>query len=250
VTLSVVTFKWKPRAGYRSVYGPAQVNTLRRMVARNYAQPHRFICVTDDPKGIDPEVEIVPLWDDHASVPNPSFRTGPSCYRRLKVFSRDMGAVLGERFVCMDLDVVITGDLTPLLDRPEPFVAWRNPNPKWPLNGSMFMLKAGTRPRVWDSFDPKSSPRRSHAAGCFGSDQGWMSYVLGSGESTWGPEDGVYSFQDEIVRRRSGLTKGLPPRRPPYPMPANARVVVFHGAVDPWMPAALKMAPWIEEHYR
>ena len=235
--ISIVTFKWRPRVGYRSAYGPAQVNTLQRMVARHYGKPHRFICVTDDPAGLDPDVEAVPLWNDHAAVPNPSFKTGPSCYRRLKVFSREIGSVLGERFCCMDLDTVITADLAPILDRPEDFLAWRNPDPRWPLNGSMFMLTAGSRPQVWESFDPASSPAVSHAAGCFGSDQGWMSYVLGRDEATWGPEHGVYSYQMEIRKLGNRL-------------PANARAVMFHGAWDPWMPTVHKVAPWVRRHYQ
>lgn len=250
MTLSVVCFKWRPRAGYRSSYGPAQVNTLRRMVARHYPEPHRFICVTDDGAGFDPEVEVVPLWPDHAKVPNPSFRDGPSCYRRLKVFSRDIGAILGERFVCMDLDTVICGDLRPLLNRPEPFIAWRNPHPMWPYNGSLFMLSAGARPQVWDSFDPATSPARSHAAQCRGSDQGWMSYVLGKGEATWGPEHGVYSYQDEILGRRRPNWRGRSLDSGKSALPPNARVIAFHGKYDPWDSAARRLSPWIAEHYR
>ena len=235
--LSVVCFKWRPRPGYRSTYAPATVHTLRNMVRRHYSRPHRFICITDDAAGLDDDIEVVPLWDDHAEVPNPSFRTGPSCYRRLKVFSREIGDVLGERFLCVDLDTVICGDLEPLLDRPEDFVSWRNPDPRWPINGSLFMLRAGSRPEVWESFDPATSPAISHAARCYGSDQGWMSYVLGSSEASWGPEDGVYSYSDEVSKRGNIL-------------PENARVVSFHGRWDPWDPIVHKVAPWVRRHYR
>jgi hypothetical protein len=239
--ISVVVFKWKPSPGYRSRYGPAQVHTLRNMVARHYAKPHRFICVTDDPEGLDDGVEVVPLWNDHADIPNPSFKDGPSCYRRLKVFDKGMGDVLGERFVCLDLDIVITGDIAPLLDREEDFIAWKNPNPLWPYNGSMFMMDAGARREVWETFDPEISPALSNAAKCRGSDQGWMSYVLGPGEATWDKSDGVYSLQDEILRRRPLLRLSK--------LPNEAKIVVFHGAVDPWNAEARKV-DWIREHYR
>lgn len=245
--LSFVTFKWRPAPGYRSNYGPEQVNTLRRMVARHYDAPHIFYCVTDNPSGLDPEVISVPLWDDYANLPNPSFRGGPSCFRRLKLFSSDIGALLGDRIVHMDLDVVITGDLRPLLDRSEPFVGWRNPNPRWPLNGSFFMLRAGAHSEVWEDFDADLSPAIANAAGCRGSDQGWMSYVLGRDQPTWSADDGVYSFQDELYRRgRFGRGRSSGTGR----LPDGARVVVFHGALDPWMPEAVKVAPWIKEHYR
>ena len=238
--ISFVTFKWRPVSGYRSSYGPEQVHTLQRMVARNYQKPHRFICVTDDPTGL--ECETVPLWNDHARIPNPSFKGGPSCYRRLKLFSRDIGSLLGERIVHLDLDVVITGDLIPLVDRPEPFVGWRNTNPLWPWNGSFFMLTAGAHPEVLESFDPSTSPRKSHAAGCRGSDQGWMSYVLGKHLPCWTEKDGVWSYQDQIAQRGR--------RSWPHRMPNNAKVVIFHGAVDPWSAEARRAAPWVKEHYR
>lgn len=239
--ISFVAFKWRPLAGYRSTYGPEQVHVLRNMVARHYAKPHRFICVTDDPIGLDDGIEVVRLWNDHAYLPNPSFRGGPSCYRRLKVFSREIGEVLGERFVCLDLDVVITGDLSPLVDRPEPFVGWKNPNPLWPWNGSFFMLTAGAHPEVWETFDPIESPQLSHAAGCKGSDQGWMSYVLGRDLPSWSTADGVWSYQDEIARRR---------KYGPHRLPDGARVVVFHGPLDPWHRSARVHAPWVREHYK
>jgi len=249
--ISVVCFKWRPTAGYRSSYSAAPVNVLRRMVAKHYQKPHRFICVTDDATGIDAGIEPVPLWNDYAGLPNPSFRGGPSCYRRLKVFAPDIAQVLGERFVCMDLDVVITGDLQPLLDRTEDFIAWRNPNPLWPYNGSMFMLTAGARPQVWTTFDPLTSPAKSNAAGCRGSDQGWMSYVLGKGEATWDKSDGVWSYQDEILERRSRAQMLRTGHRPKATrLPDGARVVIFHGALDPWEPQAVKVAPWITEHYQ
>src|SRR5688572_21482656 len=39
MSLTVVTWKWKPAEGYRSTYGPETVNVLRRMVARHYPEP-------------------------------------------------------------------------------------------------------------------------------------------------------------------------------------------------------------------
>jgi hypothetical protein len=235
--ISVACFKWKPKEGYRSKYSGHQVNVLRNMVARHYQKPHRFICVTDDAEGIDEGIEIVPLWDDHAEVPNPSFADGPSCYRRLKTFSRDIGSVLGDRFVCIDLDVVIVGDLTPIFDRTEDFVGWRNPVPQWPLNGSLFMMNAGARPQVWETFDPDVSPVLSHGANMRGSDQGWMSYVLGWNEAMLDARDGVISYQKEVRRNLGRLPKG-------------ARIVVFWGRMDPWSEQAQKHSPWIKEHYR
>jgi hypothetical protein len=234
--LSVISWKWTSANGYRSTFGPQTVNILRRMVARHYPPPHRFLCVTDDPAGLDPEVEVVPDRRDFAQLPSPHGGRNPSCYRRLRAFAPDAGESFGPRFVSLDLDCVVTGDLTPLWDRPEEFVVWGDTNPKTFYNGSMFLLTAGTRTIVWSSFDPKTSPRRAMAAGHFGSDQAWISCCLGRGQPTWTARDGVYSFRNQILPKGGAL-------------PPNARIVFFHGCVDPWSKAA-RQYPWVREAYR
>lgn len=222
--LTVVCWRWQPPPGYRSTFGPETVNVLRRMVARHYQAPHRFVCVTDQTDGLDPEVEVVPAWNDHARIASPHGRKNPSCYRRLRAFSPDIAETFGERFVSLDLDCVIVGDLRPLWDRPEDFVMWGDTNsqPGSYYNGSMFLLRAGARPKVWQDFDPETSPQIAMKAGCFGSDQGWISYCLGPGETKWSKADGVYSFRNDFR---------LPQRRD---LPADARIVIFHGSDDPW----------------
>ncbi len=235
--LSVVTWRWTPHKGYRSTFGPQTVNVLRRMVARHYPAPHRFICVTDDDKGLDPAVEVVPLWRDYADVPNPSGHPrNPSCWRRLKAFSAEAAQWFGGRFVSLDLDVVITGALAPLWDRPEDFVAWGDTNGRTTYNGSMYLLTAGARRQVWETFEPRAAIRACRAARQFGSDQAWIGACLGRGEARWTQADGVYSYRNDLLEGRK-------------PLPANARVVVFHGHIDPWSATAQRL-PWVREHYQ
>lgn len=234
---SVICWKWKPQSGYRSTYGPETVNALFRMVSRHYRHPHRQICVTDDPRGIDPAIEIVPMWMEYAHIPSPHGRKNPSCYRRLRAFAPDAADFFGARFVSLDLDTVIVDDLTPVWDRPEDFVIWgdTNPQPGSHYNGSMFLSTAGTRTQAWTAFDPATSPRLSLQAGCWGSDQGWLSYVLGGGEARWTTTDGVYSYRNHI---KAGSRR----------LPVNARVVSFHGNVDPWSLEAQRL-DWVRAHY-
>jgi hypothetical protein len=234
--LSVVCFRWTPPAGYRSSFGPETVNVLRRMVARHYAKPHAFKCVTDDATGIDPEVEIVPMWHDFATIPSPHGGHNPSCYRRLRAFAPEIADVLGPRFVAVDLDTVITGDVTTLWDRPEDFVIWGETNPRSWYNGSMFLLTAGARRQVFERFNPKTSPQQAKAAGRFGSDQGWISYCLGKGEATWTRKDGVYSYRVHL--QPNGGT-----------LPPGARMVMWHGQHDPWGKTAQQLS-WVREHYQ
>jgi hypothetical protein len=213
----------------------AHVNALQRMVARHYAKPHRFICVTNDATGIDSSVEIVPDRADFADVPNPHGGRMPSCYRRLRAFAPDAAENFGDRFVSLDLDVVATGDLVPLWDRLEDFVGWHDPY--YPqFCGSMFLLRAGSRPEVWTNFDPIVSPLEAKARGFMGSDQAWISRCLWRPDAPqWRAEDGVLSYRIDVERRGGRLTAG-------------ARIVFFHGKHDPWN-ADPQRLPWVREHW-
>ena len=236
--LSVVCWKWKPtHRRYRSTFGPETVNVLASMVKRHYKQPHKFICVTDDPVGIDPDVHVIKLWKEHADVPSPHGTLNPSCYRRLRAFSLEAEAMFGRRFVSLDLDCVIVDDMTPVWDRPEEFVIWGDTNPTTPYNGSMFLLTAGTRTKVWDKFDPVYSPLRGRSLGYWGSDQAWIAAVLGPNEKRWTRADGVLSYRNEILSKNGGN------------LPAGARIVFFHGRHDPWHADVQRRHDWVRNNW-
>ena len=234
--LTFVTWRWTPVKGYRSTFGPETVYALRDMIGRHYAKPQRFVCVTDQPAAL-PGIEAIPLWSDCSSIPSPIGHSYPSCYRRLKVFAPDAGEMFGERLVSMDLDTVIVGDITPLFDRPEDFVIWGESDfpHTTPYCGSLWMLKTGTRTKVWTAFDPATSPRKAWKAGCRGSDQGWLAYILGKGEATWTRKDGVYSYRKHIAKHGNRL-------------PENARITCWHGKEDPWS-YRNQQIPWVKAHY-
>lgn len=233
--LDVVCWRWHT-PGYRSTFGPETVNVLRNMVRRWYPAPHRFSCITDDAAGIDRDIRIIPLPRHFESVPNPGGPWNPSCYRRLWAFSDEAAHVIGPRFVSLDLDCVIVGDLRPLWDRPEDFVIWGDTAKGTPYNGSMWLHRAGTRQRVWDAFDPTRSPAEGRRRGYIGSDQAWIAVCLGPDEAKWTARDGVYSFGNELKNGR-------------LPLPADARVVMMHGKTDPWDDFCQSI-PWIRAEYR
>lgn len=234
--LTVICWKWQGPTDYRSSFGAESVNVLRRMVRRHYARPHRFCCVTNQPEGLDAGIEVIPDRADFANVPSPHGGKNPSCYRRLRMFAPDAAETFGPRLVSLDLDCVIVRDMSPVWDRSEDFVIWGDTNPKTLYNGSMVMLTAGARPKVWTEFDPMVSPKKAQASGNFGSDQAWISYCLGKGEAKWTRADGVYSYRNEIMHHGGRL-------------PVDARIVMFHGVVDPWSPAAQRL-PWVRCNWR
>lgn len=230
--LTFVCFKWRRiETGFQLPgvcdYGPRHVNVLRNMLSRHIHVPHRLVCVTDDPEGIDSRIETVPLWDRCRSL--------GGCYNRLWVFSREAAELFGPRFVCIDLDVVLTADCTDLFTRPEDFVInsynpVRESENDQHYNAGLFMMDAGARASVWDQFDPDSTPAMLQSdPRVVGSDQAWIRLHLGKGEARWGNSDGVYEARQ--VR---------------YRLPSKARLVLFAGKRDP----SRFPYPWIRRHWR
>jgi hypothetical protein len=235
--LTVVCWRWRPPAASRSTFPAEAVLALKQAVARHYPHPHRFVCVTDEPELLDPSIDVVPDWGDFKDIPAPSGDKNPSCYRRLRLFSRDVAAVLGDRFVSLDLDTVITGDLSPVWNRSEDFVMYGDTNPRTFYNGSMVLMTAGARAKVWETFDPRTSIKHAFRAGHHGSDQAWISFCLGPSESKWGTKDGVFSFRNHF--KMAGRTD----------LPPEARLVVFHGLHKPWDARVQAEYPWVRSHY-
>jgi hypothetical protein len=226
---------------YRSSYPPETVYALRDMISKHYANPHRFVAITDHPEELT-GVETYPLWDDWAHLPSVIGHSYPSCYRRLKLFHPETGTQLGERVVSIDLDTVIVKDISPIVDRDEDFMIWGESDfQRQACCGSLFMLKTGTNRHVWDEFKGEPSVREFWAAGCRGSDQGWLSYVFGVkhgpwDKPRWSRDDGVFSYRKHIAKYGNAL-------------PKEARLVSFHGKLDPWTRDTQRRAPWIKEHY-
>lgn len=222
--LHVTTWLWSQN-GYRKRFRAEHVNTLARMVRRNLTLPHEFVCVTNEPKGLDKHIRVLGLpatWDVAWSAQR------PNCFRRLWAFSEAARHLIGRRIVSMDLDCVVTGNLDALFSRTEDIVLWRDPKYPGAYNGSMWLMTAGSRREVWDRF--RGNESLPELAGRRGSDQAWLSHVLGPNEATWSKADGVLSYRLECGR---GLPKG-------------ARIVFFHGQPNPWDTTL----PWVAEHYR
>ena len=88
-----------------TLYGPEYVNILYNMVKRNITLPFRFICMTEIPEGILPEVEIAPL---------PTFAKPESyaclAWRKLALFDKQVLDLKG-KVLFLDLDVVIVDNI-------------------------------------------------------------------------------------------------------------------------------------------
>lgn len=235
--IKFVCWRWTPPTGYRSKFEPKTIAILHSMIARNYKGPFEMICVTDQPREVPAGVTAIQLWDDWAKLPSPHGRGYPSCYRRLKMFSAELAHVFGPRFVSIDLDVVITGDITKLFSIDKDFKMYGDTARGTPYNGSLIYNRVGTRSQLWDKFDPLTSPRRGRQLGFIGSDQAWIGACLGPKEPKFTASDGVYSYRNELLPRGGHL-------------PQLAKIVVFHGHYDPWTPYIQLKHPWVKQHYK
>jgi len=228
--LSIVCWKWKPLRGTISTrktvpYIAEDVNRLQMMLLKHYHEPFQLICVTDDPTGLSSEIKIVPLWDE--------FRNKGGCFTRLGAFKRDIGTVFGPRFVSIDLDCVIVGDITPLFDRTEDFIIWGSHGGKTQYCGSLWMMDAGCRPQVYERFDPVNYQIRNGRYGGGGTDQFHISKVL-SNEAIWTKLDGIYAY------RKLGKDSSLP---------NEAKLIFFNGPFHPRQEIVHECYPWVTEHY-
>jgi len=135
------------------LYGPDYVNRLASMVARHTTRPARFLCLTDDPTGL--ECESVPIDTDL-----------PGWWAKLILF-KPHPRLIGERTVFLDLDTIIVGTMDFLLDYAGDFAILRDFYRHDGWGSAIMSIAPGFGQQVWSGFDRK---RMAHHAG----DQGWI----------------------------------------------------------------------------
>jgi len=160
------------------------------MIWRHLHVPFRFFCITDDSLGLHPAIVPFKLWDDYSDT--------PGCFRRLKIFSTEMKKYFGDRILSVDLDCVITGDITSLVERDEDFVIWGEEWRKTKYCGSLFLLRTGSRAQVWEGFNLEQYPPRRDKMYPKGTDQWRISDCLYPGEATYTSRDGIYNLEFDV----------------------------------------------------
>lgn len=223
--LVVCTWLWGQK------YTPIYVERLRAGLRRHLKQPFRFLCLTEHGR----QAKFSAGIERHA-IQDTALTHLKGCFARLRMFDPAWQQAHGiaDRLVCLDLDVVLTGPLDPLFDRPEPLVVLQGANAAnpCPYNCSVLMLRKHAHPELWADFSVSkldSIPRYE-----FPDDQGWLWHRVPRAAG-WlvGPSSGIYGF-----------------KKPGWPdgddLPADARIVSFIGWRDP---NAFTRLPWIKEHW-
>lgn len=207
------TGNWKNRH-MRISYEPKHVQWLKRMVARHYPRPHRFVCLSDAQiKG----VEVIPLRDGL-----------PGWWSKLELFRE-----LGDCFY-LDLDTVVVGDISELVDHPHRFTALRNLSDNRPNTsrmGSAVMAWSGDYSGIYRRFmQDRELIVATYTTSDMWGDQGFIRRVLNGEFDRW--QD---LFPGRIVSQKMDMKDNA--------LPDGAKIVCFHGKPKPW---EIK-ADWIPE---
>ncbi|WLA80292.1 hypothetical protein [Bradyrhizobium elkanii] len=223
MALVVTTWLWG------NAYSELDVEKLYRGVKRNLTQPFRFICFTDADRKFSEEIEQFPIKDLELTKIK-------GCFARLRLFDPEWQAELGiqeeTKILNLDLDLIVTGSISELFDKPDYFTILQGVNSAnpCPYNGSVWLLRAGYKKHVWTSFSVDAAAEAPFYE--FPDDQGWFWWTMPDA-GAFRAGDGVYAFQ------KVGWPKGLA-------LPSNARIVGFPG----WRsPSKFTHLSWVQQHW-
>lgn len=247
--LHIICYKWG------TLYGSEYVNRLESMVARNLSGSHTFHCITDDATGLAGTIRVHPLPELGVE----------GIWRKLMTFQQDFLGLHGQYVVSLDLDVVVTGSIDFLRERPEiDFYIGRN----WArkagsarASGSVYRLKVGSNAFIWDRFhaDPEDAVNRFHGKNRLIGEQNWLDANLA--EFQFFPLGKVVSFKRHC-KARGRFILGPLGRKLDWStaawgkatLPPGAAIVSFHG--DPLPPdvrdhrfGQWRHAPFVAEHW-
>lgn len=180
---------WKATARYDERH----VIVLASMLYRHGG--HSLTCIQDGSFSIPPGITSITMPEHVAALPD---------YQpKLWVWSRQLHDLIGERFAVIDLDVVIAGDLAPVLARSERFCIWDHAAGEL-YNSSLFVISPGFGNAVWDCYSVNTFARVRHdyenSGRYWTGDQSWIGHVLGRGKTTFGECDGVIQYRPKYHR--------------------------------------------------
>ena len=221
---------------YRADY----VNKLYNMVKRHCTLDYEFVCLTDDSKGINKDITILPL---------PGGIAGWWC--KPYMFSKDLP--LNGTVLYIDLDVVIAGNIDKLfLYKSNSWCTIRDftraMRPTWQkYNSSVIRFKTGELHGVWEEFDKDKITIQKR----FHGDQDWLFEATRSYPAELYPDDWILSWKWEVRKDRTFAPGGMRGFRRlktiEYVRPkADCCVCVFHGDPNP----EYCLDPWVVDNWR
>jgi len=227
----IICMKWG------KLYSAEYVNRLYRMIARHLTPPFKLYCLTDDPSGIVPEVEIrdCPSVD----IP-PHMRWGG--WRKVSLWAPQVADLKGE-CLFLDLDIIITGPLDDFFTYKgqSDYLVMRNYTTldRRIGNTSVFRFTVGSHPDVLESLlaNPLEMRRK------FSNSQTFISNTITSMDF-W-PDGWIKQFKVHCMRPFP-LRLFMQPRHF-----ADAKIVVCTGHPTPdELASGTWDAPWYKKIYK
>lgn len=217
----VLCMKWG------TAFEPAYVNVLRNACAANLAPGFRFVCLTDDPAGLDEGIEHFPIPD--IGCTHHQWYNG--AWPKLSLFSSDLHGLTG-RALFLDLDTIVWGPLDEMFEVEGPVVTldsrpWRYDDSHPPRTmTSIFAYDLGRYGALVDRFREGES-----AFGPYGNEQDFLHGEfgkLGFGPIAYWPQEWLVSFKYHL---RQPLI--LDRFRAPEPPGPEVKAICFHGRPRP-----------------
>ncbi len=217
----ILCMKWGTK------YGPEYVNRLYAMVRRNLGGEFNFVCLTDDERGIRPEVQCRP-------IPRLDLELAPGepdrAWKKLTTFTQDLYGLQGTALF-LDLDVVVVGLLDDFFELPGEFLIihdyhrfWRIGRRRITGNSSVYRFEIGRHEDVLTHFRANMDGMRAS----FRNEQAYLSdFMHRKGQLAYWPEGWCPSFKYHVIPRWP-LNYWQEPSIPP-----GARIVIFHGECNP-----------------
>ena len=144
--VNVICMRWGTK------FGPEYPNRLHAMVSRHLKRPHRFICMTDDARGMSAGIEARPLPDfDDPGGPERG-------WRKISTFRRPLFDLVGPTLF-LDLDIVIVDSIDPLFDHAGEFLIIKDWVRPWRPTGnsSVYRFEVGAHPELLDRFQREAA---------------------------------------------------------------------------------------------
>lgn len=244
--LTFVTMKWDRQKTGESIpsqdivsYGRDHVTRHFNMLKANYTGSFKYVFYTDEmyedlPDGID-QRPLFPMFKKH-------FDKG-GCFHRMFLFSKEFFELHGP-FVSMDLDMVITGNITSLFDTTQPFIYYKMKGGNghgWRMNNGMFFINSPALDQVWQLFDTNTEEVINNRKGP-GTDQGVTNGVIANlhemacwQQGMCGP--GIYDLRQDFQE----------PDR--IALPSGCKIVMCPGPRDPSHKKIIDRYPWMKTNY-
>ena len=213
-------------------YTPADVQWLVNQLPKGY----EVICLTNMKNMVIPGVKCIPLLH--------KWNYCPGWWAKIELFRPD----IKDDLLYLDLDTVITGDITDLLENPpKKFTMLRDFYHPQYFASSIMWIPNKSKGKIWKAFwsDPDGWISSCVTTDCWG-DQGFISKVMGENTQTFNDlyPEWFKSYKADIAKLGENVYASPRYSKGNGKLPAGCRVVVFHGkprprtVSEPWIPGS------------